>query len=328
MMKIATDIKVNLLFVNLVKTASSINTRMACYGRTWHFQTGAVNVLVLVKVAIALPLLLWIAVSLSSVFWRLFPTPELSQVVAPANASTFAPVATPATSNVDINALKSIALFGKESADDVIPVVEESVEVKEQVEQTSLNLKLVGSFASDNKDLGYAIIAKGKDQEVYRVGDELVGLSNVKLIGVYSERVILNNKGRQEALSMFPDGESITTVASSPKPRSARKVDTAGSATEVRLQKISDAIRFSRKTKDGQMLGFRVLPGRNRKAFDQTGLKLNDVVTAIDGQLLDNLKAANAVYQEKKNASQASLSVLRGEQELTIDIDLNNINLN
>ena len=332
-MQRVTSIKVSLLFINSVKAVASINTRRACYGRIRHFQRGAVNVLLLVKVAISLVLLLWIAVSLSSVFWRLFPTPELSQVVVPADANIFTSAVAPVKANVNINALKSIALFGKESADDEIPVAEESVEIKTQVKETSLNLKLVGSFASDNKDLGYAIIAKGKDQEVYRVGDELLGLSNVKLIGVYSERVILNNKGKQEALYMFPDGESIT-AARTTKLRSANnkpvsfKNDLANRATDVRLQRISDAIRFSRKTKDGKMLGFRVLPGRNRKAFEQTGLKLNDVVTAIDGLSLDDLKAANAVYQEKKNATQASFSVLRGEQELIIDIDLDNINLN
>ena len=55
---------------------------------------------------------------------------------------------------------------------------------------------------------------------------------------------------------------------------------------------------------------------------------MNDVVTAIDGRLLDTLRAANKVYLEKRNATQASLTILRGDEELSIDIDLNNINLN
>jgi len=332
--KIATSIKVSLLFVKLVKSTSSLNACRACSGHVLRAQAGAVNVLPLAKVLIALLLLLWMAASLSSIFWRLFPSPELSQVITPVNASAFAPIEASSAPGVDINALKAIALFGKETPDDDVPVVEKSVEIKSQVEETKLNLKLVGSFASDDKDLGYAIIAKGKKQEVYSVGDELLGLNNVKLIGVYSERVILNNKGRQEALYMFPEGEAITAAVSQSKASPVKKKpvsiqsDLTNRVAELRLQKISDAIRFSRKTKDGKMLGFRVLPGRNRKAFEQTGLKLNDVITAIDGQILDNLKVANTVYQEKKNATQASLSVLRGEEELTIDVDLNNINLN
>ena len=298
-----------------------------------YSQTGVVKLLALVKVLVVLLLLYWMAVSLSNVFWRLLPSPELSQVVAPVNASAFTAEQNATRPYVDINALKAIALFGKESPSDVVPVAE-TIEIAEQLTQTSLNLKLVGSFANDDKDLGYAIIAKGRDQEVYRVGDQLQALGNVTLIGVYPERVILNNKGRQEALYMFPDGEAITTsvVVQSQAAARARTASVQqnliDAATELRLQKISDAIRFSRKTKDGELQGFRVLPGRNRKAFDQTGLKLNDVVIAIDGQALDNLQAANAVYQQKKNATQATLSVLRGEEELTIDIDLNNINLN
>lgn len=322
------------MFVKIVKSTSSPSACRAYSGHMLCAQAGAVNVLALVKMLVALLLLLWVAISLSSIFWRLFPSPELSEVITPVNANAFAPIEASITPGVDINALKSIALFGKETSDDDVPVVEKSVEITSQVEETKLNLKLVGSFASDNKDLGYAIIAKGKKQEVYSVGDELLGLNNVKLIGVYPERVILNNKGRQEALYMFPEGEAITAAVSQPKASPVKKKpvsiksDLSNRVTELRLQKISDAIRFSRKTKDGKMLGFRVLPGRNRKAFEQTGLKLNDVITAIDGQILDNLKVANTVYQEKKNATQASLSILRGEEELTIDVDLNNINLN
>lgn len=299
----------------------------------YRTQRGLVSLLVLIKALIALSLVIWMAVSLSSIFWRLLPEPELINIVIPVNATAFAPVNTQASNNVDISKLKSIALFGKESTEVLVPVVE-AVEIAEQVEETRLNLKLVGSFASINKDLGYAIIAKGRDQDLYKVGDELANLSNVKLIGVYSERIILSNKGKQEALYLFPEGESsVSNSASSSKSATRNKsvpVPAASSSSVggQRLKKISDAIRFSRKTKDGKMLGFRVLPGRNRKAFDQTGLQLNDIVTAIDGQVLDNLKSANSIYQEKRNATQASLSVLRGEEELTIDIDLDNINLN
>lgn len=327
------DAKVNPLFTNLVKITSESVVRPSYVAQIYRAQMGLVGTLALVKVLIALCLVFWMAVSLSSIFWRLFPEPELSNIVTPFNAAAFAPVNTNARPSVDINKLKSIELFGKESAD--VPItVAEVVEISEKVEETRLNLKLVGSFANTNKDLGYAIIAKGRDQDLYKVGDEILGLSNVKLIGVYSERVILSNKGRQEALYMYPEGVSFASdqVASS-KPASTKKqvstpTDSSNSAGDQRLKKMSDAIRFSRKTKDGKMLGFRVLPGRNRKAFEQTGLQLNDIVTAIDGQTLDNLKTANSIYQEKRNATQASLSVLRGSEELTIDIDLDNINLN
>lgn len=297
---------------------------------------GAVAPLFLAKVVIAVLLVLWMAMSLSSVFWRLLPQPELNTVDVAANANAFAPAQSASAPPVNIEQLKAVPLFGKELAP--APVVIAQPEQPKELEATKLNLELVGSFANENQDKAYAIIANGKKQELYRVNEEITGLSNVKLASVAAEKVVINNRGRQEALYMYPEGEPISSDVSvvsselgSPAVISPDQSTDSGLATlntDQLLEKISDAIRFSRKTQDGQMLGFRVLPGRNRAAFEQTGLQLNDVVTAIDGQPLDNLRAANHIYQQKRNATQASLTVLRGEEELTIDVDLNNINVN
>jgi len=298
-------------------------------------QLGAASPLLLAKGVAVVLLIAWMAVSLSGVFWRLLPQPDLKPVDISGNASAFAPVRSASAPSVDIVSLINVPLFGKEI--EPAPVTEVAEVKKEDLEATKLNLELVGSFANENQKRAYAIIANGKKQELYRVNEEITGLSNVKLVNVASDKVIINNRGRQEALYMYPEGKPITSGVSVSSGQLGSPVSSAPAANtsalaslnpNQRLEKISDAIRFSRKTQDGQMLGFRVLPGRNRAAFEQTGLKLNDIVTAIDGQTLDNLRAANQIYQEKRNATQASLTVLRGEEELTIDVDLNNINVN
>lgn len=300
------------------------------------FQRGGASPLLLGKTLIAVLLVLWIALSLSKVLWRLLPQPQLNDTVT-IDSRGFAPTTKAAAAPaVDIAALKAIPLFGKEVAP--VPVAEQTVTEPEpeKLEATKLNLELVGSFASEDQEQAYAIIAKGKKQELYRVKEEVAGLTNVKLTQVYADKVVLNNRGRQEVLYMYPEGKPITSssaaispaLLSSSNAAQPRAASVASLNANQRLEKISDAIRFSRKTQDGKMIGFRVLPGRNRAAFEQTGLQLNDVVTAIDGQALDNLKTANQVYQQKRNATQANLTVLRGQEELTIDIDLNNININ
>ncbi|MBX2807071.1 MAG: type II secretion system protein GspC [Cellvibrionaceae bacterium] len=302
---------------------------------------GGVSPLVLAKAMVAVLLLLWLANSLAHLFWRLMPAPA-EQAVAPAVAnSVFAPTPKQLAPPVDIAALKAIALFGKESPPEGVAEVAPVV-VETKVEETRLNLSLVGSFANTDAEQAYAIIASGKKQALYRVREEIDGLANVKLMRVFTDKVILDNRGKQEALYMYPEGEPLSSGSATnasvlqrlegrpsggPQPVTASKA-LSGISDRARLEKISDAIRFTRKTQSGKMVGFRVLPGRNRGAFEQTGLKLNDVVTAIDGKALDNLKAANQIYQEKRNATQASLTVIRGDEELAIDIDLNNINLN
>ncbi len=302
-------------------------------GHHYSGSSGAVSPLLLIKGLIVVLLVVWMAVSLSGVFWRLLPQPELESIDASGDGPAFASVKKKTAPPVDVAALKDIALFGKEV--EAAPVEVAAAEpVKEKVEATKLNLELMGSFASSEQKEAYAIIANGKKQELYRVSEEVGGLNNVKLVSVFSDKVILNNRGRQEALYMYPEGKPITSGSAVPSTGVRSPVTTGGAgslanlSSNQRLEKISDAIRFSRKTQNGKMIGFRVLPGRNRAAFEETGLKLNDVVTAIDGQALDNLKVANQVYQEKRNATQASLTVLRGEEQLTIDVDLNNINVN
>ena len=300
--------------------------------------------LLLGKVIIAIALLLVLANSLANLFWRLMPSPDInSGDFTPVATSAFEPVKQSGPPTVDIAKLKDIPLFGKEVASEPVTEAPEPVVVQEDVEETKLNLSLMGSFANENKEKAYAIIAKASKQSLYKVDDQIDGLSNVKLVSVFTDRVILDNRGKQEALYMYPEGESLSSgnvsadvvsrleggggTRSLPKPVSAAKA-LSGISDNARLEKISDVIRFTRKTESGKMIGFRVLPGRNRAAFEQTGLQLNDVVTAIDGQSLDNLKAANQIYQQKRNATQASLTVLRNGEELAVDIDLNSINLN
>ena len=310
---------------------------------TFH-EYGSIDVFVCVKVLVVVLLLLWMSVSFASLFWRLFPAPVVeSNELAPVNTA-FEPQTTAPARSLDIAALKAIPLFGKEVAP--APVEEKEPEVvQEDVEETRLNLTLVGSFANEvDEKKAYAIIANGRAQALYRVDESLEGLNNVSLIKVFADKVILNNRGKQEALLMYPEGAapsgSSSSVAASPFIEREAAPNTAASSTgnaaqalanlndNQRLQKISDVIRFTRKTENGKMIGFRVLPGRNRAGFEQTGLQLNDVVTAIDGSALDNLRAANEIYKEKRNATQASLTVLRDGSELTVDIDLNSINLN
>ncbi len=307
------------------------------------YQLGIASPLLLVKGLVVVLLVAWMAVSLSGLFWRILPQPELKPLDISANTAALGSAKGTTAPPVDITTLKELALFGKQVAD--APVAETTPVVEEKkLEATQLNLELVGSFASEDQDNAYAIIANGNKQELYKVSQEITGLSNVKLMRVEADKVIINNRGRQEALYMYPEGKpissgvnvvsselgSVSDEPSSDAPPSGAEGSSALANLNPaqRLEKISDAIRFSRKTQDGQMVGFRVLPGRNRAAFEQTGLQLNDVVTAIDGQPLDNLRAANQIYQEKRNATQASLTVMRGDEELTIDVNLNNINVN
>jgi len=87
---------------------------------------------------------------------------------------------------------------------------------------------------------------------------------------------------------------------------------------------IADSLRFSMHRGDsGDIVGVKVRPGRDRSLFDQSGLKTNDVVTSVNGILLNDMSKMRGVLQELQTATVADLEVLRGDQLLNISVSVN-----
>jgi general secretion pathway protein C len=71
-------------------------------------------------------------------------------------------------------------------------------------------------------------------------------------------------------------------------------------------------------TKDGQMMGFRVRPGKNRRAFRQLGLRNGDVVKDVNGIAMDSAEKGIMLMSELSGASELSITVLRGKREVQL----------
>jgi general secretion pathway protein C len=289
---------------------------------------GEVSLILLLHLSIGALLLAWCAHSA----WQLASVLQLS----PAEGSFLAnsvssngPNNNAPRESIDITALKAIPLFGVE---DVAPVAVAPIEEKQQeLEETKLNLLLKGLFTSNNKDSGQAIIANGRDDNLYQVGDEIGGLSKVSLLEVFADRVKLNNRGKAEILYLYPEGERINSPASAPGSQASAFLEPVDSERQrllnedsPKIKKLSQIIRVVRERdkSTGDMLGFRVLPGRDRAGFDKSGLQTNDIITAIDGDKLTDLRSAMTIYRNKRDASQVSLMVSRQGSEISVDIDL------
>lgn len=287
---------------------------------------GEVSLSLLAPLLVSVLLLAWCGASL----WQLVVTldADIPQPVLNTPQSTaLTPVSRPP---INIDALAAIPLFGEVAV--VETIVEPEVKKEEPLEETKLNLILKGLFTSDDNAVGRAIIANGRNEQLYQVGDAIEGLSNVSLSAVLSDSVRLKNQGKNEVLYLYPEGERVRSVQ--------QNIDspTLGDVAEeealqglpsdnAELAKFSDIIRVvrERNKETGDMIGFRVLPGRNREAFEQSGLLANDVITSIDGEKLNDLRTAMGVYRNKRNASQVSLMISRDGSELSVDIDLNTL---
>lgn len=284
--------------------------------------------------------LLWLVRSLADLFWLIMPEPELA---APKNLIHVESSGAGAPSyNVDLEALQNTPVFGTaaEGAEDVVEAQQVSVApgIEEGAAKTKLDLKLVGVLMSNLPELSSATIARGSSQDLYRVSDKMPVGNNVSLAKVLSDRVILDNNGTFESLWLYTEADFNVNQGSAsyqrpvtrdePEERVGDDEAEDENVVQSRIkpsdvpESISDVVRFSVHREDGQMVGFRIRPGKNRELFEQLGLQTNDIVTAVNGIPIDNAQAIRDNYQELKNASSADLEVKRGEETVYINVSL------
>ena len=279
-----------------------------------------------VVVAIAL---IWACHSLSQLVWIVIPKPTIPAPEELAVTTSAEQVAAPAL-NVDLVVLQEAQIFG-EGVEGALPEEEPVAaedDIDSDVEKTKLNLKLVGVVASTIQEASSAVIAKGSDQNIYQINDKLPAGKNVTLAKVMHDRVILNNNGNYEALWLYTEADFKVNYASSPS--RAQEPEPEPEQEEIRAKikpsqipkNLSEVVRFSVHREEGQMVGFRIRPGKNRELFDQMGLQANDVVTSVNGIAIDSPQAIRDNYQQLKTATSADLEIRRGEETLYVNVSI------
>ena len=252
-------------------------------------------------------LVIAVAYQLATLTWTL-PGPVLGAPTAARGDRTSAPT-------VDFSALADSNLFGEASAETV------PIEPVISAPDTTLSLTLTGILAKDEDPNGGASISsnRGEDRS-YQVGQSIDGADGATLHAVYADRVLLNRGGRLETLR-FPT-ESGTAVSAMSLPslptapsRSLSDVigDNAAQLTEI--------VRPTLHVQEGQIVGVRVNPGRDRAAFEALGLQPGDVVTDINGTMLDDPSQGLQLFQSLVESTEASVTVLRDGVPQVIVVD-------
>jgi general secretion pathway protein C len=209
---------------------------------------------------------------------------------------------------------------------------------------TPLNLRLVGVFfAERGGNRALALIAEGSGIERgYRIGEALPG--GVRLEQILRDRVIVSRNGQQEAINMPKMDESgqtlLPTTAPAPletlgEPEPDPAVSDApqiidASAIAGRLrgeiaarpQALEDIAFASPYMQNGQFVGFRLRPGRDRQIFQQLGLNGGDVLTEINGTRINSPAQGLMMLQELMSASQLGVRVLRNGAEIPLTFSL------
>ncbi|MEE4376407.1 MAG: type II secretion system protein GspC [Candidatus Competibacteraceae bacterium] len=278
---------------------------------------------------VTLVLIILLAYDLARLTWNLIPLPDtlapssVGSGAAPSTAEPLEPV-------VDYAIIASWHLFGERDASKPSPA-------PLAVPETRLNLRLAGIFFSANPAKARALVAEPGGQELsYSVGDRLPG--GVKLEQILRDRIILSRNGVLESLrlpkdTLASDARPTNSARSLPQIRSAAANNTPIDASSIanrlrrevveRPQALEDLAFASPYQQDGQFIGFRLRPGRDRKLFQQLGLRSGDIVTEINGLRLTSPTQGLTLFQELLNAEQIAVQVLRNGAEIPLVFALN-----
>jgi general secretion pathway protein C len=220
---------------------------------------------------------------------------------------------------VDVPSIVSAHLFG-------VATVDPTTQDPANAPLSSANLVLAGTIASQDPKHGVAIISDGGPSKVYSVGDNVNGAT---LHSVYLDHVILDRAGALETL-LLP-----RLLAGSRQPPAAHRAGGADPRTVAAVDNIRRMVQQDPGILDqvmrtvasydnaaGKLRGFRAYPGKNRAIFNKLGLKAGDLVTAINGTVLDDPQHSQEVFNTIQTSDRVTVTVERGGQKQDITLNI------
>ncbi|MCB1755494.1 MAG: type II secretion system protein GspC [Gammaproteobacteria bacterium] len=276
-----------------------------------------------------LALTIAIAYALASLTIQLIPEPNgqtsRGQIAAPAVRQ-----ATQAQNPSGLSQqIAGAHLFGEAGKQEIV----EDTTPKDAPE-TKLNLTLAGVFAYHPAELAVAIISSGgRDEEVYGIGDKI---GNATLKAVYPDRVIIENRGREETLRLPEDVQPIALPRVGATPGvtynagadSGAPVELPSSPRALRdklvknpsmLGKIVSATPYQ---EGGKLVGYRLQPKQNPEILESQGIMANDVITQVNGIDLNSQKQGIRALRKLVKADSIELTVLRDGIQVPVMISL------
>ena len=250
--------------------------------------------------------------------WSIFPNQKDDyQWVIPKGAVT--------SNQVDTRELQQQHLFGK------------AIEVKKSAKsaksvsvapKTKLNLILVGVVAASDSNYSSAIISYKSKQGSYFLDSEIEG-TQASVSEIHPDRVILNVNGAFQTLML--DGVDGKPAGKTVRKPIERRIKAEKAPVDVELDrqeilddpsKLTDYVRISPYREDGQVLGYRLRPGKNPELFEQAGFEKNDLAVELNGVDLLDTQQAFSLMKEFPTMTEINVTVERDGQlhELSLNI--------
>ncbi|WP_044407915.1 type II secretion system protein N [Thiomicrospira microaerophila] len=209
------------------------------------------------------------------------------------------------------------------------------------IRDTRLNVKLLGVINA--QPVGVAIIQAGRDTKVLSVGELLQ--SNVTLVEIGRDFVILQNRQQRERLSMDDAAAGLMVAAeqtsqakerapvespvsgytpqqSALAPEQAQQLQSVSREVRENPMRIGQYVRFEPLRERDAWLGIRIGARNHPEIFGALGFREGDLVTSINGLSVAEMAQNPAVWNRFLQESRFSLVVNRNGLEETIEVDL------
>ncbi len=273
-------------------------------------------------------LIILLAATLARFTWLMVPVSDTQESIP---AVIKRPVGGNKQQAVKPQSLGQLHLFG------AVPEAPAEMAVAAPVEipVTRLNLTLLGVLASDSP-VAKAIIADSSGNEnYYSINDQVPG--GALLQEIHADHVMLMRNNRLEALKLPDDLDgNVNYVAPAPMaspmpnaPGGNRLINTATMSTGAILkdwrekiesdpQSLMNLVRAEPVNRDGKLVGYRVMPGKDRQLLAKFGLRTGDIVMEVNSIQLDSPLKGLDVLNDLKSTNQVTLGVERNGNRETL----------
>lgn len=259
---------------------------------------------------------------IGQMIWQPWSSPSVSQwrpVKVTAGSSESA-------AGIDISELQNSHLFGE--LNQTAPVVEQPK--LQDAPKSRLNVVLVGTVTSSVPEKSLAVIANRGRQATYGINEVIEG-TRAKLVQVQSDRVIIDNSGRNETVML--EGLKYSKPEAAPKSNKAETSSTRSQVPAEALEKIRQEIRqdsskifqyvrMSQIKQDGDVVGYRLSPGKDKALFESVGLQQGDIAVSINGLDLKDSSVMSEIFKNLSQLTELTLTVERNGQPHEIYIEL------
>ena len=246
-------------------------------------------------------------------------------------------------SAAEVATLQQAQLFGEAGAAPTEVAKPTREDIAFNASKTQLDLALKGIIHTPDDAESVAVIVSRGQQAQYYGGDKLPVGSHVILTKVLLDHVILNNAGRYESLWLYDEEKNgKQTVSGRPAVssntiskrrevivtdmRDDDKVTSLANDYRDKLYKnprsLAEVLRILPAQEQGQLVGYRVSPGKDKVQFSQLGFKSNDIVTSVNGIVLDEPAKALEIYKLMRTAMEATFTVDRNGTSVEVLVSL------